>query len=1023
MQRAKLGFGGPGRGTSGRSAASRALPRVARALGAVSLTALGLFLFTALGSGAELAQAAPCDPPIQNAIVCENSKPGNPQSEWDVSGGGDPNIQGFATDISVDQGQTVHFKIDTTYSAYHLDIYRMGYYGGDGARKVATVPGLAQNQDPCLDDSTTGLIDCGNWAESASWAVPADAVSGIYFAKLVRDGGTSDGSHIFFIVRDDASHSNLLFQTSDTTWEAYNQYGGRSLYSSDTGGPGTNPDRAYKVSYNRPLTVRGGIPEDSPFNAEYPMVRWLERNGYDVSYFTGVDSARFGSQILQHKTFLSVGHDEYWSGTQRANIEAARAAGVNLAFFSGNESFWKTRWEPSTAGGSTTDWRTLVSYKETHANAKIDPGPPGDPNVWTGTWRDPRFSPPADGGRPENAVTGTMFRVNSGTSAIDVPAADGKMRIWRNTSIASQAPGQTATLSDGTLGYEWDEAPDNATRPAGLVPLSSTTRSGVQVLQDFGSTYGSGTATHNLTLYRAPSGALVFGAGTIQWSWGLDGNHDRGSSTPDPRMQQATVNLLADMGAQPGTLQGDLAPATASTDTDPPSSVINSPLDGANVESGQPVTISGTATDAAGESGGGQVGSVEVSTDGGTTWHPAQGRQTWTYSWTPGATGSATIKTRATDDSGNLETPGAGVTVNVTSRTCPCSIWNDSFTLAAENDPNAVELGVKFRSEQAGFITGLRFYKTSGNTGTHVGHLWTANGTQLAEATFSGETASGWQQVSLNSPVAIDANTTYIASYHAPNGDYAASNNYFATGGFDSAPLHALGDGVDGPNGIYKYGPSGGLFSGTGPDTFQSSNYGVDVVFENTVGPDTTPPTITARSPASGASGVATGANVTATFSEPMDSNTINGTNIQLRDPSNALVPATVTYSGANRRATLTPDAPLQNSTTYTATVKGGPGGVTDAASPANALASDSTWSFTTAAPPPPPPDEGPGGPILVISNAANPFSRYFAEILRAEGLNEFTATDISNVTPATLNAHDVAILGDGALSPPRPRC
>ena len=1014
MQRAKVGFGGPGRGTSGRSAASRTLPRVARALGAVSLTALGLFLSTALGSGVELAEAAPCDPPIQNAIVCENSKPGNPQSEWDVSGGGDPNIQGFATDISVDQGQTVHFKIDTTYSAYHLDIYRMGYYGGDGARKVATVPGLAQNQDPCLDDSTTGLIDCGNWAESASWAVPADAVSGIYFAKLVRDGGTSNGSHIFFIVRDDASHSNLLFQTSDTTWEAYNQYGGRSLYTSDTGGPGTNPDRAYKVSYNRPLTVRGGIPEDSPFNAEYPMVRWLERNGYDVSYFTGVDSARFGSEILEHKTFLSVGHDEYWSGTQRANIEAARAAGVNLAFFSGNESFWKTRWEPSTASGSTIDWRTLVSYKETHANAKIDPGPPGDPNVWTGTWRDPRFSPPADGGRPENAVTGTMFRVNSGTSAIDVPAADGKMRIWRNTSIASQAPGQTATLSDGTLGYEWDEAPDNATRPAGLVPLSSTTRSGVQVLQDFGSTYGSGTATHNLTLYRAPSGALVFGAGTIQWSWGLDGNHDRGSSTPDPRMQQATVNLLADMGAQPDTLQGDLAPATASTDTDPPSSVINSPLDGANVESGQPVTISGTATDAAGESGGGQVGSVEVSTDGGTTWHPAQGRANWTYSWTPGATGSATIKTRATDDSGNLETPGAGVTVNVTTRTCPCSIWNDSFTAPEENDPGAVEVGVKFRSDEAGFITGLRFYKTSGNTGTHVGHLWAADGTQLAEAAFSGETGSGWQQVSLGSPVAIDANTTYIASYHAPAGHYAATSGYFATGGFDSAPLHALGEGVDGSNGVYKYGPSGSFPT----DTFQQSNYWVDVVFENTVGPDTTPPTITARSPVDGTTNVSTGANVTATFSEPMDPTTINGTNVELRDPSNALVPATVTYNAAQRRAILDPNGALQSSTTYTATVNGGAGGVTDDASPANALAADSTWSFTTAAPPPPPPDEGPGGPILAISNAANPFSRYFAEILRAEGLNEFTATDISNVTPATLNAHDVAILGDGALSP-----
>ena len=154
--------------------------------------------------------------------------------------------------------------------------------------------------------------------------------------------------------------------------------------------------------------------------------------------------------------------------------------------------------------------------------------------------------------------------------------------------------------------------------------------------------------------------------------------------------------------------------------------------------------------------------------------------------------------------------------------------------------------------------------------------------------------------------MAIDANTTYIASYHAPDGHYAATNGYFATGGFDSAPLHALGDGVDGPNGVYKYGPSGRLFPG--PDTFQSSNYWVDVVFENTVGPDTTPPTITARSPANGATGVSTGANVTATFSEPMDPTTINGTNVELRDPSNALVPATVTYNAAQRRATLDPE-------------------------------------------------------------------------------------------------------------------
>src|SRR5437762_12442701 len=118
------------------------------------------------------------------------------------------------------------------------------------------------------------------------------------------------------------------------------------------------------------------------------MVRWLGRNGYDVGYFTGVDAARRGSEILNHKTYMSVGHDEYWSGEQRANVEAARDAGVNLAFFSGNEIFWKTRWEPS-IDGSGTGFRTLVSYKETHANAKIDPT-----STWTGTWRDTRaFNP------------------------------------------------------------------------------------------------------------------------------------------------------------------------------------------------------------------------------------------------------------------------------------------------------------------------------------------------------------------------------------------------------------------------------------------------------------------------------------------------------------------------------------------------------------------------------------------------------------------------------------------------------
>ncbi len=916
---------------------------------------MGAWLVFDSRPGGQLAFAAPCDTPLLNPIVCENSKPGNPASEWDISGAGSSSIQGFATDISVNQGETVHFKVDTDASAYRLDIYRMGYYGGMGARKVATVrPSvpLPQNQPNCLTDGATGLIDCGNWAESASWAVPPDATSGIYFAKLVRESGVSGASHIVFIVRNDVDPnevgSDLLFQTSDTTWQAYNNYGGNSLYAGSPAG------RAYKVSYNRPFNTRSNGPEDWVFNAEYPMVRWLEANGYDVSYFTGVDSDRRGTQILKHQAFLSVGHDEYWSGGQRANVEAARNAGVHLAFFSGNEVFWKTRWE-SSIDGSGTDYRTLVCYKETHANAKIDPLP----NVWTGTWRDPRFSPPADGGRPENALTGTIFKVNSGTSAIKVPAADGEMRFWRNTSIATLASGQTATLPSGTLGYEWDEELDNGVRPAGLVRLSTTAVSGVEVLLDYGSTYGSGTATHRLTLYRhSSSGALVFGAGTVQWSWGLDSHHDRGSAAPDVRMQQAMVNLFADMGVQPDTLQSGLVTATASTDNAHPISTITSPAAGSTVQSGSPITISGTATDA----GGGVVGGVEVSVDGGTTWHPANGRASWSYTWAPSALGSVTIMSRAVDDSGNLEPSPATVTVSVEPRACPCSLWSNATVpaVAADSDNQAVEVGVKFQAQVDGFISGLRFYKGSGNTGTHVGTLWTATGAPLAQITFAGETASGWQQANFSSAVRITANSTYVASYHTNTGHYAVDEGYFGTT-FTTPPLSALATSQAGGNGVYRYSST----STFPTETFNASNYWVDVVFTTSGSSDTTPPTISTVSQPDGTTNVDPGANVTATFSEAMDPTTINTNTVQLRDSAGNLVPASITYNAATNTVTLDPTASLASSTTYRVTIKSGTNGVKDAAG--NQLSADVTWSFTTAA------SSSPICPCSLWSNATVP--------------------------------------------------
>lgn len=654
---------------------------------------------------------------MSNAIVTENQLPGSPAIEWDINGWGDPSIQGFGHDISIDRGQTIDFRIATDATAYRIDIYRMGYYGGLGARRVDTIrPSvkLPQVQPDGLRDPQTHLYDCGNWLVSASWTAPVTAVSGIYFARLVREdeaparwradhspvapstapmavahayGALGHGrlrnallepraSHIYFIVRDDAGHADILFQTADTTWQAYNRYGGHCTYGRlDPDHPRQHggPPRAYKVSYNRPFETRHYRAVNMPFHAEYPCVRFLEANGFDVAYTTGLDSDRRGELIRHHRLFLSVGHDEYWSADQRRHVEAARDAGVHLAFFSGNEVFWKTRWEPGLVDREDAH-RTLVTYKETHDNRKIDPVA----DVWTGTWRDSNPENP-EGAQPENALTGTIFTVNAWRNdPIIVPADYARLRFWRHTAVARLMPGEQAVLLKGLLGHEWDEDIDNGFRPPGLFRLSETTIDNVPYVQDCGSVYDSGTATHHLTLYRHASGALVFGAGTVQWAWGLDAHHDSETGMPperqnenttrvgidphgpDPAVRQATVNLFADMGIQPAQLAPDLIRARASDDHEPPVSVITSPLSGATVARG-PLRISGQAHDV----GGGLVAGVEVSLDAGHTWHPAVGRESWFYDCLPSHAGVLNLRCRAVDDSGNLEAAGEGVSVTV----------------------------------------------------------------------------------------------------------------------------------------------------------------------------------------------------------------------------------------------------------------------------------------------------------------------------------------------------------------------
>ena len=327
--------------------------------------------------------------------------------------------------------------------------------------------------------------------------------------------------------------------------------------------------------------------------------------------------------------------------------------------------------------------------------------------------------------------------------------------------------------------------------------------------------------------------------------------------------------------------------------------------------------------------------------------------------------------------------------------------------LADSGDPSSLELGVKFSSETAGNILGVRFYKASANTGIHIGNLWTTNGTLLASAPFTNESASGWQQISFTNPVAIDAGTVYVASYLAANGHYSYDAGYLATN-VDNPPLHAPSSSVSGGNGVF----ASSATSVFPTNSFNAANYWVDVLFQ--AGPDVTPPTVNSVSPRPGASWAHVGAPLTISFSEAIDPSTINTGTIVLRDASNGVVPATVSYNAAAKTATLTPSSLLTVATNYTATVSGGVNGVADLAG--NRMTSDFVWSFNTL--PANPYGGGSGGPILLITDRRNPFSDYCAEILLTEGLNEFALQDISTVSNQTLASYDVVILGKTALIP-----
>ena len=462
-----------------------------------------------------------------NPIVIENRRPGT--TAWQLrkpandTGG---QIKGYASAVSVNKGGKVTFYVTVRpRQAFTIDVYRIGWYRGRGGRLLRHVgPLRGSPQNACPTDPTTGLIAC-TWKPAYSLATQRSWTSGIYLAKLTNSQGYQN--YIMFDVRDDRSAAPLLYQQPVNTYQAYNNYpnderSGKSLYAFNsygattiTGGP-----NAAKVSFDRPYSDSGAgqfLDRDINFDHDINFVRWIERSGFDVTYSTNIDTQRDAASLMRHRGFLSVGHDEYWSKQMYDAAEAARNAGVNLAFFGANDIYWQVRFEPSRAGIPN---RVMVCYR----NPDIDPV--ADPSLKTVNWR----QQPAN--RPEQRLIGIQYTAQLSKSQEHVPYIVLNSSNW----VYSGTGFKDGDRVPGLVGYEADRSFSDE-------PLPEAAPGTYTLLSRSPLTTLAGSPDYaNSSVYQATSGAWVFAAGTIDWSWGLDGFGSHGAQ--DSRIQRTTANIL-----------------------------------------------------------------------------------------------------------------------------------------------------------------------------------------------------------------------------------------------------------------------------------------------------------------------------------------------------------------------------------------------------------------------------------------------------------------------------------------------
>lgn len=445
---------------------------------------------------------------LPNPVQAENTCDGTTAWLANFPLGADNAIEGYTAPSVIDPGQVIQLYVSTTAQSYTFAVYRLGYYSGDGARLMYSSPTIAGVQQPAAGiDPTTRTVSAANWNNPTAIHVPRYWVSGVYLIKLVSSDGFM--RYTFFVLRNQASTAPLLLALPLLTYQAYNMWGNYDLYRGLTSdGSYTFAERSYTVSFDRPYQSYEGLAELAVFDA--PLITWLERQSYNVTYDTDFDLGTLGPALQHHKVIAVSGHSEYWSTEMRAAVTSARDAGISLAFFGANDIYWHVRLQDSTLGTS----RVVVCYK----NATLDPLASSQPLQATVRWRDAPLN------QPETAVLGGMYG-GEVSGAGSLVLADGSQQFLSGTSL------QPGSSLPGLIGGEYDRIyPGQQPAPLTVIAASPLTCVPTSLCPP------SHVDTADATIYTAKSGAKVFDAGTFLWSRGLS----------DVRIQPASTTVVGE---------------------------------------------------------------------------------------------------------------------------------------------------------------------------------------------------------------------------------------------------------------------------------------------------------------------------------------------------------------------------------------------------------------------------------------------------------------------------------------------